>query len=135
MSVIPKNNKYATAEQINVAKILELRSNGLKRIFRVVLNNTAIKNTVDTPAPTAASVNATSTAPIPVHIKHIKKLYAPKTITELTKSLIHNDTNANITTNINKRISMESIIYYSPKDQLQSYNQPQLMHASPLDFR
>ena len=107
---------------------MELKSNGLNRILRVVLNKTAIKKTVDTPAPTTASVNATSTAPIPVHIKHIKKLYAPKTITELTRSLIHNDTNAKITTRINNKISIDKIIHHSPMDQLQNYNPPQLMH-------
>jgi hypothetical protein len=52
----------------------------------VVWYTAAKNNTVLTPAPTDASVKATSTAPISVHSRHIRKLYAPKMTAELIRS-------------------------------------------------
>ena len=52
-----------------------------------VLKTVTTKNTVVTPAPTAASVNATSTAPISIHKRHMNRLKAPSKTTDASKSL------------------------------------------------
>jgi hypothetical protein len=55
-------------------------------VLLVVLNTAATKNMVLTPAPTEASVKATSTDPMMDHRRHIIKLYAPKRIAQPRRS-------------------------------------------------
>src|SRR3990167_1143485 len=55
-------------------------------VLLVVWCIAAMKNAVLIPAPTAASVKATSTAPISAQRRHIMKLYAPRRMAELKRS-------------------------------------------------
>ena len=57
----------------------------------------ATKTTVLIPAPTVASVKATSTAPISAQSRHIKKLYTPKTTADTNKSFTYRDATAETT--------------------------------------
>ena len=83
-------------------------------VLRVVLKTAAMKNIVLTPAPTAASVNPTSTAPISAHSKHIRKLNVPKMIDALIKSFALMDAMAVIATKISIIRSNCQIIFIFP---------------------
>ena len=57
----------------------------------------ARRNIALTPAPTAASVNATSTAPMAAQTRQAMKLKIPNTSAELTRSFTYNATAAETT--------------------------------------
>jgi hypothetical protein len=80
---VPGGVKKNTAAQDHHYQTDDLQS----FVLLVVLKTAATKKTVLTPAPTEASVNATSTAPIRAQSRHIKKLYAPKRMAEESRSL------------------------------------------------
>ena len=67
-------------------------------LLLVVLIIATIKKIVLTPAPTEASVKATSTDPISAQRRHIKKLYTPKMIAELRRSFTTMEAMAQIRT-------------------------------------
>lgn len=83
-------------------------------VLLVVCNTAAMKKTVLTPAPTDASVNATSTEPISAQSRHIKKLYTPKMMAELKRSFTVIEATAQITTKTRSIRSSCQITLFPP---------------------